>query len=777
MTQGTLNPTSEASSLRPLDRSNRPAIPAAVADLWEGWGYHGDGSDPVQVKAALDGITNIVCALAGDRYAVSLQDGGTAWTDLSAKRAAITAAALRDGRLTLDEALAVTTAMAVHEGGHGRVSGPMTKAVEREWKGAYNSAEAQMAHRLSNIIDDVRLEADTVARWSAYDGLFDIALWWVAQRYPTGRIERLPTSKAEAVNLCTAAVRYLHHTTWDESNAALIAERAWWADWGQRAAQQQRPIDHVRAIREALARMADLPDYSEVPTPPLAQPTDGSDDDEQDAQDGQQQPQAGMPSPDSDEGDDEPQDAAGEAQDDADAEDEADAAGADGDEAEDGEPLDAAGLPGQAGEQSADDADERADEQAEKQQASPTQSADGTPGDENASLSEDDGSSTEGDEVTYRINEDEGGDQSIEGADSSESDDQVYTQTDSPDNFRGTDTDSMGDNEAADLYERDALADPLPAHATDAVTRDDRDRDIDLSHGIGRIVTDDSGEMISVTHLGGSKGREDDPNEAQTHTVEVGVVRLTTDRERISTSPAIQNALAAAFTSRKTSHDTREVGRSGRISGSRLHRIAYGSTSVYTRREGLSADRLDLHLLVDASGSMAGSDYTAYGGKAKPRVVMAAQMAANITEALTRLGTARVHVWAHNTGHGTTLWDVFDSQRGDALAQIAGITTDGANNDASAIAALTHKVVEGRKQREQSIIVVISDGAPCESEAWVRGAADEAREQGIGVVSVAISGGLSRTQEACYGADDVVAWTGDWDSLAERLAEIVGRLA
>lgn len=375
---------------------------------------------------------------------------------------------------------------------------------------------------------------------------------------------------------------------------------------------------------------------------------------------------------------------------------------------------------------------------------------------------DDDGAHTTGGEVTYHHG-DEPVTSSEDEAEREPGEDLTYAPTGSEDwdaSGQRTLPDS-GDAEA----ERDALSDPLPAHATDAVTRDDRDRDMVMADAMTRADRP-QGETTRVTHYG---GEGNSPTEA--HNVIVGTVRLETERASIATNPAVQGALRAAFTSRRTARDNRDVARSGRISGSRAYRVRAGFDNVFTRRDSLSPDRLDLHLLVDASGSMGTG---AWGGP--KRVVLASQMAANITEALAHLPFVRVHVWAHNTVNGTTLWDVYDSRRGEKIGRLAGIRAAAANNDASAIAALSSRIVNERSARETSVMVVVSDGAPCEDEAWVRGAVENARKQKVGVMSVAITGGLTTTQESCYGAEWVVPWTGDWDALSRDIARMVGRL-
>jgi hypothetical protein len=752
----TLDPSTD----RPVDRAVRPPVPAAVSDLWDGWGYTGlsgiEGAEHADARAlgtALKGITSVVNAMAGgDLYRVGLLGQGTAYTDLKARLVNVTTAALRDPRLTLDEALGVTTAMAVHEAGHGRVSRPMERAVKAAWK-SDPAAEAK-AHRLSNIVDDVRLEADTAAQWPAYGGLFPLALWWVAQRYPSGGITRLPASQAEALNLAIAAIRYDDLTTWSP-DPALQAERAWWKQWGADAAQQQRPMDHVAAIRVALDRLGSLPEAVEPPMPSAPVMPGESDEDEQDGDEQDDAPAFGEAEDalDEDESDEDEADGWGD-QDESD-EDEADGEGDSGDE-----PMDAEGLPGEA--------DGAGDQDGESDGATSAEPTEGTAvhgheaDDEQDDLPEDARWDDDGEnaEATYHhSDENADGDEALadEGGD-----DIVYGRTEDTEWDRDGATTLADDPEQQP--ERDALTDSLPAHATEAVTSDDRDRDIALGQAMVQTSRREAKDQVEVVHNG-------------VHKRTAGIVPLETDRTSIATNPAVQGALRAAFTSRRTSRDNRDVARSGRISGSRAYRVRAGFDNVFTRRDGVSPDRLDIHLLVDASGSMAGrsGEWGRRGRTGPKRVEQAAQMAANITEALAALPFVRVHVWAHNTVNGTTVWDVYDSRRGDKVGKMAGIRAAAANNDATAIAALSSRITDERTSRERSIMVVISDGAPCEDESWVRAAVDKARRDKVGVMSVAIAGGLTHTQEACYGPEWVVPWT-DWDSLARDIARMIGRL-
>ena len=754
----------QPSAERPLDRTHAPAVPPAVGDLWRTWGYNGDPQDAGQVRVALDGVTSIVNAMAGgDLYRVGLTGQiATAGTDLKGRSVVITTAALADRRLTLAERLAVTTALAVHEAGHARLTGPMARAVTRRWGEAGASRESGRAHRLSNIVEDVRLEDRTSATFGAYAGLFPLAMWWVAQRYPSGKIDRLPETRDEMVSLALAAIRYGVHTKWG-TDAALVAERDWWTAWGLSAAQHDRPKDHVAALEAALDRINGLPEAKPQPeVPSQSQPGQSG------------EGEAGDPDPDADgygeapEADEPPQMPSGgwgqaDEDEDPDEDDDADGAGSEGegDEDEDGEgdeaDEDALDAPS-AGNGSGEATDEDADEDTSADDADGD--ADGWGDDADEDEAEDIGSGsdddehTTGDEVTYKHRD---GDESIE----------VEGEQDEPDGsliYGETDATEVEATEQ-DADDRDALADPLPAHGSEAATDDDRNRDVTLGREMAMRAQVESRDRITVTH----------PSDQQVEVI--NVVPLVTERERITTDKQAQGALRAAFTSRRTARDNRNVARSGRVSGHRAYRVAAGFDTVFTRRDGVSPDRLDIHLLVDASGSMSSRATSRGWGTTGPkRVTQASQMAANIVEALQALPYVRLHVWAHNTAIGAVLHDVWDSRRGEPVGRIGGITTAGGNKDGTVIAGLATRIVKERGNREQSVLVVISDGAPCEDEARVRDAAASARKAGVGVVSVAIAGGLTKTQEACYGADSVVPWTGDWDDLSRNIARIMGRL-
>lgn len=687
--------TPQPSATQPLDRTLRPDVPDAVVRLWDGWDYNG-GTDTQALTDALKGLTTVVNALTGGEqtYAVGLATQGVGQTDTRGRRTQITSAALLDARLTLDERLAVTTAIGMHEAGHARLSQPMGAAVKAHF-GSWDSR----AHLLSNILDDVRLEARTVEDYPAFSGAFLLGAWWVSQRYPSGGILDTPITRGQAVSLGLAAVRYDPFTLWTP-DPDVQTERRWWQDWAERGVRDDSPATHVAAVAEALAHIEHLPEDA----PGAGDPEPGEPGEPGEGTQGTPAPSAGK-AEDDDGAEAEGAEAdAGQA--DADAEADAEADGAEGD---------SAGTPGEADGDA--DADADADGEGEAGAYTRTDLTDSGPADAAEAM---------------------GGDGPIGYGASDKGDYRPDAETPEP------------------SAERNALDAPLPLHAEDAATNDDRNRDMAVSLKIAQTAQMESRTTVRVTHMGEASRT-------------VGIQPIDErgwGAGRAVTDPSVQGALRAAFTARRTSHDDRNVARSGRISGSRAYRVRAGFDNVFTRRDALSPDRLDVHFLIDASGSMA------------QRMRLANSMAANLTEALAYLPTVRVHVWGHNDAYGTVLYDLHDSRKGgDAAKEIGRLYSASANNDASAILAVTERILAERNSRERSILVVLSDGAPCEDEAWVMSAVQRARDKGIGVVSVAVAGGLTATQEACYGPMSVVPWTGDWDALGRGMAQIIGRLA
>lgn len=721
-----MNPSTQS----PLDRATFPGVPESVADLWSASPY--DGSlEPASVRAVLNGASAVVNAMAGGtRYAVTLSGAtATAATAYKQRQVLITTAALQDQRLSVLERLGITTALAVHEAGHGRLSEPMGQAVERWAKSTpMDSATKFLVAKFSNVIEDVRLERLSDERWPAYRGLFPLAMWWVAQRYPSGGVSRMPTTKGEALNLCIAATRYDEHTAWS-ADPAVQDERAWWIAWAERGAQEHKPAGHIRVIREALEHISALP-ANAPDSEHGTEPGDGQGESGE-AGDGEQ----GEPGGEAGDGQgsapctcgcsvaqfapvkagctDEHCQCHGGQQPDEDGDEPGNGSGGeadeDGDEDEDGSGTGASGL----------DADE-----------------DGDPGED-----------AEGD----------GGDGAIDGDGEGDATGEKPGET-------GADKPGSGAGNGGEA-DRDALDEPLPLELDEpgALSADEQAIDQTVVDGLNSEAQALSRTEIAVTHPpvndpGWDQHRQtvaviDEPNPAHIGTV--------------TTSPMVQAALRQAFSARKTSHEAKTMANSGQVSGRRLYRARTGVGQVFTRREGNSPDRLDVHFVVDCSSSMAGGT-----------IMQAQSLTANMVEALARIPTIRTHVWGfRSSGMSTALLDVFDSRKGHKVNRLSALFAAGGTPTATAVRAIGQRVLQDRKPRERSLIVVLTDGQPSEHEQWVRSAVETMGKQRVGVLAVAIAPGLSESQRRTFGADSTVIWNGDWRRLGRDLGKALGRLA
>lgn len=679
---------------QPLNRGTFPGVPDSIADLWAKSSVADalDASSVEDVQAVLRGASAIVNAMGGgERFRVTLSGAtSTAATDLKRRDVTITTAALADERLSVLERLAITSGMAQHEAGHGRLSSPMMDAVHLAFP------QNVRAHRLSNIVEDVRLERASDERWPAYQGLFPLTLWWVANRHPVNGIDALPQSRAEAVNFCVAAARYSAHTVWG-TDPAVRAERDWWASWAERAANHDDPAGHVAAIREALEHIEHLPDTIPGGDEPDGEPGEGG---------GEGEPGEGEP-----------------------------------------------GGEGQPGESSTE---------CTCGCSQVALSAPVLPGctDEHCQChgGQDEGTGSGGDGDT------EQGDGDGEDADGE------------GDNAADQDGDGAG---SGGSEPRDGLKEPLPLEIDEDLTDDERLNDAQVAQGLRSDAERRGRDEIVVTHPLIGNPDQDGNRE---RTAKVSPAPMPPAWTQKGTDPSVQAALRQAFSSRRTSHDNKSVAASGQISAGRLFRARTGVGNVFVRAEGISPDRLDLHLLVDASSSMGiptrTMDEHGIMRSTGTRMSEAQTLCANMVEALLRMPNIRQHVWSfRDQGHTTHLVDVLDTRLHQPVERIRTIAASGGTPTGTAVRAIGDRVIAERKPRERSIIVVLTDGRPSEPAEWVRAAVNSLNDKGVTVLAVAISNGLTDSLRQCYGPENVVIWRDDWRRLGRELGQALGRAA
>lgn len=237
-----------------------------LAAMWGSYSFRSreegesESSSLAQDTAVAHGmVQSFVNAFARDgRYAVSFDENCSgAGTAMNARQVVITPAPVADRSISARQAGLILTGLAVHEICHPRYGRMTLQAVRKTFPGN------QVADRLSNLLDDIRIERRFVADYPGYAGVFAPTLDYIGAagvRREGGHrhVQRL----SDPVNLAIAATRYPTFSDW---TPATSLEAAWWTAWADRWSPEDAPRRHVEAVREALLHVADV--RSATPSP------------------------------------------------------------------------------------------------------------------------------------------------------------------------------------------------------------------------------------------------------------------------------------------------------------------------------------------------------------------------------------------------------------------------------------------------------------------------------------------------------------------------------
>lgn len=238
-----------------------------------------------------------------------------------------------------------------------------------------------------------------------------------------------------------------------------------------------------------------------------------------------------------------------------------------------------------------------------------------------------------------------------------------------------------------------------------------------------------------------------------------------------ATSAGIQTV----FNRTRLSHQTWQSRQlHGRLDGRQAWRNdARGSIDIFRERQQQSPTILDVHLLVDASGSMSGD-----------RACRAQDMAATLVDAFKRIPTVRVHVWQHNASSGTaSVYRVYEP--GMSLFGMTEMLNhiDGGNADGFALQAVGDRAARAKRADTKSLVIVISDGLPSVTGLGATGnildhstlVTQLLARRGVDVMAVAIAGD-NRAHEQMYGEGKSVTFTGDWNDLNRKFGAVFGKV-
>lgn len=218
---------------------------AYVGGVFRRHGFYGAASEKaVQAHSIVQTFVNTFAG-EGRRYNVTFDETvSTAGTSFEGRSVVITTRPLHDPALTIEQVGEILTAMAAHEVSHDRYGLGTAEMVRAAFR---HDPRLPLASKLSNILDDVRIERRFVGEYPGYAGIFDPMLEYVAGMSPNAPSPTAPS------DIAVCALRYSKWTDW---SATPAGERKWWSDWGRKWAHEDAPARHLKGIREALDHIA-----------------------------------------------------------------------------------------------------------------------------------------------------------------------------------------------------------------------------------------------------------------------------------------------------------------------------------------------------------------------------------------------------------------------------------------------------------------------------------------------------------------------------------------
>lgn len=254
----------------------------SIGSFWGRYGVADRTDEAARIAAAqkiVQGFANTFST--GDvAYRVTFSAGvATAGTSFASKAIVVSHRPLFDPTLTDDEAQVVLTRMACHEAYHDRYGRETAAAVRATWPTNHPLHDA--AHRLGNLLDDVRIEARGDAEFPGFAYTSAPTLAYVAR-------STAPNAKAATLspmNVAVAAVRYAPHVDW----TGRENDRDQWIDWSVRGTATDDVDAHVAAVAEGLSILEDQQDAQEqeqTPEPQAApEPQDADEQDDAETDD------------------------------------------------------------------------------------------------------------------------------------------------------------------------------------------------------------------------------------------------------------------------------------------------------------------------------------------------------------------------------------------------------------------------------------------------------------------------------------------------------------
>lgn len=235
---------------------------------------------------------------------------------------------------------------------------------------------------------------------------------------------------------------------------------------------------------------------------------------------------------------------------------------------------------------------------------------------------------------------------------------------------------------------------------------------------------------------------------------------------------SLYNKIKDRFKPKKTGLYRRKT--SGRVDGDNIHKLAMKETDCFALPQKPDKFEGCCYVLQDNSGSM--------GGGRNSKRQFASEASARIEYAFKTLMPLKIVAFDN---YGDTIHEVIKNWN-DRMSCSGAYNffhrgrEGGGNNDADSILIATEELI--RRKERNKILIVISDGLPCGSQAYqgvgpenaVKLAVENARRHGIKVVGIyieeVVNNGIRSRYEDMYGLSCVFT---DTDHISDELAKVM----
>lgn len=230
------------------------------------WGFSsGPGSAQAKEMAIALGVVNTTIQVVNDnpdvRWTVELAHDDdahnpTSYTSFGEQKVVVSPQALLDKSLNSDDQIEITTGYSLHEASHVQYTGPLVDTLQKPTV----LRPVAVAAILMNIIEDVRIEGLTMAKFPGFGSYFVkmLAYLWTLGKFPTA----WKGSLNDKINVVIAIVRWEDEYRKQLFGHSILtpemeAEFTWFTAWRDDYVAGRKPLR--QSLEEALAHLAEDP--------------------------------------------------------------------------------------------------------------------------------------------------------------------------------------------------------------------------------------------------------------------------------------------------------------------------------------------------------------------------------------------------------------------------------------------------------------------------------------------------------------------------------------